>query len=79
MGFPMVPLVGLVGNICTNLITNGTFGREIGANGNTIGTNGNYSTIVTNQWYHWKNPEHTYYLLLPAVIIQVYSARKKGV
>ena len=36
-GFPMVPLVG---NICTigytNLITNGTIGKEIGANGNMV-------------------------------------------
>ena len=55
----MVPLVGNICTICTNLITNGTIGREIGANGkygNTIGTNG---TNVTNQWYHWENPEHT--------------------
>ena len=29
-GFPMVPLVG---NIGTNLITNGIIGKEIGANG----------------------------------------------
>ena len=29
-GSPMVPLVG---NICTNLITNGTIGKKIGANG----------------------------------------------
>ena len=45
----------LVGNMCiigANLITNGTIGKQIGANGkngNAIGTN------VTNQW----NPEHT--------------------
>ena len=58
-GFPMVPLVGSICTIGTNLITNGTIGKEIGANGkngNTIGTNG---TNVTNQWYHWENPEHT--------------------
>ena len=45
-------MIPLVGNICTNLIANGTIGKEIGANGkndNTIGTNG---TNVTNQWYH---------------------------
>ena len=44
-------MVPLVGNICTNLIANGTIGKEIGANGkngNTIGTNG---TNVTNEWY----------------------------
>ena len=32
--------------------------KEIGANGKNgiaIGTNGTY---VTNQWYHWENPEH---------------------
>ena len=54
-GSPMVPLVG---NICTNLIVNGTIGKEIGTNGkngNTIDTNG---TNVTNQWYHCENPEH---------------------
>ena len=53
------PMVTLVGNICTtgtNLITNGTIGKEIGANGksgNAIGTSG---TNVTNQWNHWENP-----------------------
>ena len=44
-GSSMVPLVG---NICTNLIANGTIGKEIGANGkngNTIGTSG---TNVSN-------------------------------
>ena len=44
----MVPLVGNILTICTNLITNGTIGIEIGANGkngNAIGTNG---TNVTN-------------------------------
>ena len=65
----------MVGNICTNcanLVANGTIGKEIGANGkngniigtngkngNTIGTNG---TNVTNQWYHWENPEHTQFV-----------------
>ena len=29
----MVPLVGSIFNIYTNLITNGTIGKEIGANG----------------------------------------------
>ena len=56
----MVPLVGNICTIGTNLITNGSIGKEIGANGkngNTIGTNG---TNVTNQWYHWENPEHTH-------------------
>ena len=33
-------MVPLVGNICTNLIANGTIGKEIGANGNTNGTIG---------------------------------------
>ena len=53
----MVPLVGNICTISTNLITNCTIGKEIGANGNTIGTNG---TNVTNQWYHSENPEHTH-------------------
>ena len=55
----MVPLVGNICTIGTNLITNGTIDKEIGANvknGNAIGTNG---TNVTNQWYHWENPENT--------------------
>ena len=41
----MVPLVGNIGTICTNLIANGTIGKEIVANGNicTIGTN-----LITN-------------------------------
>ena len=59
----MVPLVGNICIIGTNLITNATIGKEIGANGkngNTIGTNG---TNVTNRCYHWENPEHTHYML----------------
>ena len=54
---PLVPMVGKICTIGTNLITNG---KEIGANGkngNAIGTNG---TNVTNQRYHWENPEHTH-------------------
>ena len=31
-GSPMVPLVGNICTICINLITNGTIGKEIGAN-----------------------------------------------
>ena len=57
----MVPLVGNICTICTNLFSNGAIGKEIvanGKNGNTIGTNG---TNVTNQWYHWENHEHTLY------------------
>ena len=54
-GSPMVQLVDNICTICINLIANGTIGKEIGANGK-IGTNG---TNVTNQWYHWENPEHT--------------------
>ena len=63
-------MVSLVGNIGTNLITNGIFGKENGANGkngNIIGKNGtnvnidnNHCKNVTNQWYHWENPEHTH-------------------
>ena len=30
----MVPLVGKICTICTNLIANGTIGKEIGAHGN---------------------------------------------
>ena len=41
-----------------HLIANGTIGKEIGANGNTIGING---TNVTTQWYHWKDPEHPHF------------------
>ena len=33
---PMVPLVGNIFAIITNLITNGTIGKEIGANGGFI-------------------------------------------
>ena len=54
----MVPLVGNIFTICTSLITSGTIGKEIGANGkngNAIGTNG---TNVTNQWYHWRTTMH---------------------
>ena len=60
-GSPMVPLVGNNFIICTNLITNGTIGKEIdanGKNGSGIGTNG---TNMTNPWYHWENPENTLY------------------
>ena len=42
-GYPMVPLVGNTFTICTNLITNDTIGKEIGANcknGNANGTGG---------------------------------------
>ena len=42
-GSPMVPLVGNICTIGTNLITNGTIGKEIGANGkngNAIGAIG---------------------------------------
>ena len=59
-GSPMVPLVDNICTNCTNLIANGTIGKEIGANGkndNTIGTNG---TNVTNQWYHWENSDHKF-------------------
>ena len=62
-GSPMVPfaLVENIYTIGTNLIANGAIGKEIGANGkngNGIGTSGKN---VTNQWYHWKNAEHTHY------------------
>ena len=35
-GSPMVLLVGNIFIICTNLITNGTIGKEIGANGKMV-------------------------------------------
>ena len=54
----MVPLVGNIFTICNNLITKGTIGKEIGANGKNGNING--TTNVTNQWYHWENPEHTH-------------------
>ena len=38
-GFSILPLVGNIFTICTNLITNGNIGKEIGANG-TKGTMG---------------------------------------
>ena len=44
-GSPMVPLVGNICTIGTNLITNGTIGKENGKNGNAIGTNGTNVTI----------------------------------
>ena len=47
-GSPMVPLVGNICTMCTNLTADGTIGKETGANckhGNTIGNNG---TNVTN-------------------------------
>ena len=59
LGSPVVPLVGNIFTICTNLITNGIVGKEIGANGGNGNAIGTYGTNVTNQWYHWKNPEHT--------------------
>ena len=54
--YTMRVFVPLVGNIFT-------IGKEIRVNGkigNAIGING---TNVTNQWYHWENPEHTHCLL----------------
>ena len=47
-GSPMVPLVGNIFTICTNLITNGTTGKEIGANGKNGNANGTIDTNVTN-------------------------------
>ena len=47
-GSPMVLLVGNICTNCTNLIANGTVGKEIGANGkngNTIGNNGTNGRI----------------------------------
>ena len=56
-GSPMVPLVGNICTICTNLIANGTIGKEIGANGKNVTTIG---TNVTIQWYHWENLDSRY-------------------
>ena len=50
--------------ICTNLVTNGTIGEEISANGKKGNANGTNGTNVTNQWYHWENPEHTQFSLV---------------
>ena len=59
-GSPMVPLVGNIFTICTgSLITNGTIGEKNGANGKNGYAIGTYNINVTNQWYHWENPEHT--------------------
>ena len=41
----MVPLVGIISTICINLITNGTIGNEIGANGKNAGDIGTNGTI----------------------------------
>ena len=71
-GSPVVPLVGNICTICTNLIASGTIGKEIGVNSNTIGTNG---TNVTNQWYHWKNPEDTLYVVLLELYFSLNSGR----
>ena len=60
-GSPMVPLVGIICTFGTNLITNWTIGKEIGANGKNGNANCTNGTNVTNQWYHWENPEHTQY------------------
>ena len=49
----MVPLVGNIYTIGTNLIANGTIGKEIGENGHTIGTN---VTNVTNQMVQFGVP-----------------------
>ena len=47
----MVPLVGNTFTICTNLITNGTFGKEIGAIGDAIGTCTNGTNVTI-----WRTP-----------------------
>ena len=53
----MVPLVGNIYTIGTNLIANGTIGKEIGENGHTIGTNGtiwstpNTCYVLSSSWY----------------------------
>ena len=57
-------MVSLVGNIFTSLITNGTIGKEIGANVKNVNTIGSNRTNVTSQWYPWENPKHTLCLLM---------------
>ena len=64
-GSPMVPLVGNIFTICTNLITNGTIGNEIGAYGKNVlffKCHWCKSFKCYNQWYHWENPEHMHCL-----------------
>ena len=46
----MVPLVGNIFAICTNLITNGTIGKAIGADGKNGNASSTNRTNVTNQW-----------------------------
>ena len=60
-GSLVVPLVGNICTVGTNVIANGTIGREICANGKNGYTMGTYGTTVTNQWYNWEDPEHTLY------------------
>ena len=70
-GSPMVPLVGNIFTICTNLITNGTIGKEIGANDGYVrgspngkickSTNGTVGTNFTN------GNQKTLNVLLPMV------------
>ena len=52
----MVPLVGNIFTIWTNVITNGTIGKEIGANGKMIMP---LVPMLPTKGYHWENPEHT--------------------
>ena len=61
----MVPLVGNIFTICTNLITNVTIGKEIGANGKK-------GNAIWYQWYKCyqpmvplENPEHTQFKVAP--------------
>ena len=55
-GTPMVPLVGNIFTVCTNLITNGIIGKEIGANGKMVITLVPIVQMLPAKWYHWENP-----------------------
>ena len=64
-GFPLVPLVGIIVTICTNLIiTYVTICKEFGANLKNFNTICASSPNVSNQWYHWENLEYTHSHLL---------------
>ena len=59
-GSPMVSLVSKICAIYTNLMEPLIKKLvQMVKNSNTIGTN---DTNVTNQWYHWENPEHMHNL-----------------
>ena len=72
-------MVPLAGNICTNLIANGTIGKDVGANGkngNTIGTNGTkfYLMLPTNGTIGiWEKREHTQGFKASSTLYKVFN------